>query len=115
VSYAGRTIELAPHTLGNVLLTWSPRLLNGGRLAAEWSHTGKYYMDADNTHAYDGFDVWTLHANYRVHRSVEVFARAVNVSDVKYAELVTFSTFNREQFTPGNPRSLFAGLRWSWQ
>jgi outer membrane receptor protein involved in Fe transport len=115
VSYAGRTIELAPHTLGNMLLTWSPRLLNGGRLAAEWSHTGKYYMDADNTHAYDGFDTWTLHANYRIRRNGEVFARVTNLSDVHYAEIVTFSAFTREQFTPGNPRTLYAGLRWSWQ
>jgi outer membrane receptor protein involved in Fe transport len=115
VSYAGRTIELAPHTLGNVLLTWSPRLLHGGRLAAEWSHTGRYYMDADNTHAYDGFDTWTLHANYRLRRAAELFARVTNLLDKRYAELVTYSAFTREQFTPGNPRSVFAGLRWSWQ
>ncbi len=114
-SYAGHTIELAPHTLGNLLLTWSPRLLHGGRLAAEWSHTGKYYMDADNTRAYDGFDMWTLHANYRIRRNGEVFARVSNLSDVHYAEIVTFSAFTREQFTPGNPRTLYAGLRWSWQ
>jgi outer membrane receptor protein involved in Fe transport len=114
VSYAGRTIELAPHTLGNVLLTWTPRFLGGGRLATEWSHTGKYYMDADNTHTYDGFDLWTFHANYRFRRA-EVFARMTNVADTRYAEIVTFSAFTREQFTPGNPRQIFAGLRWSWQ
>jgi outer membrane receptor protein involved in Fe transport len=115
VSYAGRTIELAPHTLGNALLTWSPRLLNGGRLAAEWSHTGKYYMDAENTHTYNGFDLWTLHGSYRIGRGGELFARVTNLSDVQYAELVTFSAFTGEQFTPGNPRSFYAGLRWSWQ
>ncbi len=115
VSYAGRTIESAPHTLGNALLTWSPRLLNGGRFAAEWSHTGRYYMDPENTRTYDGFDVWTLHANYRVRRGGEVFARVTNLADKRYAELVTYNAFTREQFTPGNPRMVYAGLRWYWQ
>ncbi|HEY7567690.1 MAG TPA: TonB-dependent receptor [Gemmatimonadaceae bacterium] len=115
VSYAGRTIEVAPSTLGNALLTWSPRLLNGGRLAAEWSHTGRYFMDPENTRKYDGFDLWTLHANYRVHRGGEVFARVTNLADTRYAEIVTYGAFTREQFTPGNPRTVYAGLRWSWQ
>ncbi len=115
VSYAGRTIEVAPHTLGNALLTWSPRLLNGGRLAAEWSHTGRYYMDPENTRTYNGFDLWTLQANYQIRRGGELFARVTNLLDKSYAEIVTYSAFTREQFTPGNPRTVYAGLRWSWQ
>jgi outer membrane receptor protein involved in Fe transport len=114
VSYAGRTMEQAPHTLGNALLTWSPRFLNGGRLAAEWSSTGTYYMDPENTHRYDGFDLWTLHGNVRL-RGGELFARVTNVADVRYAELVSYNAFNREQYTPGNPRMVYAGMRWTWQ
>ena len=113
-SYAGNTIELAPHTLANLLLTWTPRLLNGGRLAAEWSSTGRYYMDAENTHAYGGFELWTLHANYHLRGGGELFARVANLTNARYAELVTYNAFNKEQFTPGNPRMLFAGMRWTW-
>ena len=53
VSYAGHTIETAPHTLANLLLTYSPNVLNGGRVAAEWSKTGTYYGDPENTQTYD--------------------------------------------------------------
>lgn len=113
-SYAGNTMELSPHTLGNVLLTWTPRLLNGGRLAAEWSSTGRYYMDAENTHDYDGFDLWTLHANYHLRAGGELFARVTNLANARHAELVTYNAFNKEQFTPGNPRMFFAGMRWTW-
>jgi len=114
-NYAGNTMEQAPHTLANLLLTWHPRALNGGRLAAEWSSTGTYYMDAENTHTYGGFDLWTLHANYMLHGFGEVFARVTNLADKRYAELVSYSAFNKEQFTPGNPRMVYAGLRWAWQ
>ena len=113
-SYAGNTIELAPHTLANLLLTWTPRLLNGGRLAAEWSSTGRYYMDAENTHGYGGFALWTLHANYHLRGGGELFTRVTNLTNARYAELVTYNAFNKEQFTPGNPRMLFAGMRWTW-
>jgi outer membrane receptor protein involved in Fe transport len=114
-SYAGFTIEQAPQSLGNALLTWSPAALGGGRLAVEWSHTGRYYMDADNTHAYDGFNLWTFHASHRIGGVGEIFARLVNATDMQYAELVSYNAFNGEQFTPGNPRMLFAGVRWGIQ
>lgn len=114
-SFAGKWIEQAPRTLGNVLLSWSPRVLGGGRLAAEWSHTGSYYTDAANTHSDAGFDLWTLHANVRVRGGGEVFARATNVTDRKYAELASYTAFNGSQYTPGNPRQVFAGMRWTWQ
>jgi outer membrane cobalamin receptor len=112
-SYAGNTIEQAPRTLGNALLTWSPPWLHGGRLATEWSHTGTYYMDPENTHQYDGFDLWTLHASHVLPGIGEVFGRLTNATNTKYAELVSYNAFNREQYTPGNPRMLFLGVRWT--
>jgi outer membrane receptor protein involved in Fe transport len=111
-SYAGNTIEQAPQSLGNALLSWAPGWLNGGRLAAEWSHTGKYYMDPENTHTYRGFELWTFHASHIMPRIGEVFARVTNATNEKYAELVSYNAFNREQYTPGNPRMFFAGVRW---
>ena len=115
VSYAGKTIEVAPHTLANLLLTYSPNVLNGGRIAAEWSMTGKYYGDPENTQTYDGFDVFTLHGNYMIRNLGEFFIRVTNVTDEKYAEVATYNAFNRWQYTPGTPRSVFAGLRYNWQ
>src|SRR5688572_20598368 len=115
VSYAGKTIEVAPHTLANLLLTYSPNVLNGGRVAAEWSKTGKYYGDPENTQSYDGFDLYTLHGNYMIRNIGELFVRVTNVTNEKYAEVATYNAFNRWQYTPGTPRSVFAGLRYNWQ
>jgi outer membrane receptor protein involved in Fe transport len=115
VSYAGKTIETAPHTLTNLLVTYSPNVLNGGRLAAEWSMTGRYYADPENTQTYDGFDLVTLHGNYMIRNLGELFVRVTNVTNEKYAEVATYNAFNKWQYTPGTPRSVFAGLRYNWQ
>jgi len=115
VSYAGKTIEAAPHTLANLLLTYSPALLNGGRMAVEWSKTGWYYGDPENTQLYDGFQLWTLHGNYIIRNVGELFVRVTNLTDEKYAEVASYNAFNRWQYTPGAPRSIYAGLRYNWQ
>jgi len=115
VSYAGKTIETAPHTLANMLLSYSPNVLNGGRFAVEWSKTGEYYGDPENTQMYHGFDLWALHGNYMVRNIGELFLRVTNLTNEKYAEVATYNAFNKWQYTPGTPRSVFLGLRYNWQ
>ena len=115
VSYAGKTIETAPHTLTNLLLTYSPNVFNGGRVAVEWSKTGTYYADPENTQTYDGFNLITLHGNYVLRNIGEFFVRVTNVTNEKYSEVATYNAFNKWQYTPGTPRSVFAGLRYNWQ
>lgn len=114
VNYSGNLMEQAPAELANVLLTWTPSLFKGGRLAAEWSHTGSYAMDPANARTYAGFSLVHLHANATVIPSVEVFARVVNLTDRAYAELATYDQFQGVQYTPGAPRTIFAGLRYGW-
>jgi outer membrane receptor protein involved in Fe transport len=115
IRYDGKSIEAAPSQLANALLTWSPRVLRGGRLAAEWSHTGKYWMDPENTREYGGFDLIHLHANAVISPTMEVFMRVLNVTDRNYAELAAYAPFQGVQMTPGTPRSLYAGVRLGWQ
>lgn len=112
VNYAGRQRESAPRDIGSVLLTWSPHALRGGRTAVEWSHTGAYAMDPNNTRMYPGYDVVNLHLNYFVVPSAELFARVVNAANAKYAELATWDAFQKEQYNPGTPRAMYAGVRW---
>jgi outer membrane receptor protein involved in Fe transport len=125
ISYAGLDVEQAPTQLGNALLTWSPRALRGGRLAAEWSHTGEYvagyFLDAQSRpvrpKSYGGHDVLHLHANAQLTRNVELFGRVLNLTDRNYAELASFTFNDRvqpDQYTPGAPRTVYAGLRYSW-
>jgi outer membrane cobalamin receptor len=111
VSYAGRAMEQAPRDLGSVLLAYAPASLHGGRLEAEWSHTGAYATDAANTHAYAGYDLLNVRASAAITPSTEIFARVVNLANRKYAELESYDNFQKEQYTPGAPRSLVVGMR----
>lgn len=115
VDYSGNRMETAPHTLSNALLTYSPVLLGGGRVALEWTRVGSYATNPENTNFYGGYRTVNFHFNMMPMRRAEVFARVVNLTDEKYGEVVTYNAFQREQFTPGAPRSIFAGLRYSWE
>jgi len=114
VDYSGNRIEQAPRSLGSLLLTLAPPQLGGGRVAAEWTHTGRYAMDPANTHEYGGHTIVSLHANYFLRPEVELFARVINLQDHAYAELASFDAFQNEQLTPGAPRTFFAGLQYRW-
>jgi outer membrane receptor protein involved in Fe transport len=100
--------------MANVLLTWSPRVLRGGRVAAEWSRTGKYWMDAENVNEYKGHDLVTFHANYAFSPRAEIFARVLNAFDANYAEVAAFAS-GQFQYNPGTPRSVYAGVKLAWQ
>jgi iron complex outermembrane recepter protein len=95
-------------------LTYTPALLHGGRLAAEWTKTGSYAMDPANARAYGGYALVNLHANAFVRPGMELFVRAVNLAEKRYAEVVTYDAFQKEQFTPGTPRAIYAGAKWGW-
>jgi len=111
VRYDGQRIEQAPRDLSNVLLTWSPNAFHGGRLAAEWSHTGRYDTDPQNLHHYAGYDVLNLHANYVVRSNLELFGRLMNATNTNYAEIVSYDAAQGQQFTAGAPRTIYAGVR----
>jgi iron complex outermembrane recepter protein len=114
IDYSGNLVEQAPRSLANVFVTWSPTVLRGGRLAAEYNHTGSYPGDAANTEYYDGFDLFNLQASMQAHPSAEIFARVTNVLDRKYAVLAAYDPFQKWQYNPGSPRSIYAGLRYRW-
>lgn len=111
VSYSGNTVEQAPRDLADVLVAWTPRALRGGRVALEWSHTGRYAEDPANTAYYGGYELVNLSASAVLAARTELFARVINLADRRYAELVTYDAFRKDQYTPGAPRSLFVGMR----
>jgi outer membrane receptor protein involved in Fe transport len=114
VSYSGNLIENAPRDLGNVFLSYAPTALRGGRVALEWSHTGGYATDPANTHSYPGYELLNLHLSAGLTQRTEVFGRVSNLADAAYAELVTYDAFQKDQITPGAPRSVFLGVKTSW-
>ena len=115
VSYGGKLIDVAPRDLASVLLTYSPGFLHGGRVAFEWGHTGRYPADPANTHFYSGHELFNLHANYYVAPSIQIFARAINLADRRYAEIATYTPFQGMQYNPGTPRTIYAGVSYDWQ
>ena len=115
VSYDSKLIDVAPRDLANVLLTYSADFLHGGRLALEWNHTGRYPADPANTHYYSGHELLNLHANYYVAPSIQIFARAINLANRRYAEIATYTAFQGMQYNPGTPRTIYAGVSYDWQ
>ena len=113
IDYSGNTIEQAPRDLASLSLTWTPRLLGDGRAMVEWRHTGRYYEDAANTpgRTYGGYELLNAQLDAEVRPGLTLFARGVNLLDRHYAELAAFDPFQKEQLTPGTPRSLFAGVK----
>jgi outer membrane receptor protein involved in Fe transport len=115
VSYDGKLIDVAPRDLANVLLTWSPGFMHDGKLALEWNHTGRYAADPANTHFYPGHELFNVHANLYVAPSIQLFARAINLTDRRYAEIATYTAFQGMQYNPGSPRTIYAGVSYDWQ
>lgn len=113
VSYSGNYQEMAPRDLSNVAVTWSPRMLNNGRIVFEWSHLGRYAEDPANTKFYSGYELFNLNANVNLSSRAEVFGRVINVADRHFAELVSYDAFQKDQYTPAAPRSVFFGLKFT--
>lgn len=114
VTYSGNLIEDAPRDLADVMLGWEAPVLNGGRVAFEWSHTGGYETDPANTHRYGGYDLLNLHLSAHVGARTELFGRVANLANRTYAELVTYDQFQKTQLTPGAPRSVYLGVKTTW-
>ena len=114
ISYSGNLIENAPRDLGSVFVSYAPTALRGGRVALEWSHTGGYATDPANTHSYPGYELLTLHLSAGLTARTEMFGRVSNLANAAYAELVTYDAFQKDQITPGAPRSVYLGLKTSW-
>jgi outer membrane receptor protein involved in Fe transport len=114
VSYSGNLIEDAPRDLASVLVSWQAPVLDGGRVALEWSHTGGYATDPANTHRYSGYELFNLLVNARVSGRTELFGRVSNLANRTYAELVTYDQFQKTQLTPGGPRSVYLGVKSTW-
>jgi outer membrane receptor protein involved in Fe transport len=115
VNYSGNRVEQAPRDLANAILAWSPAALRGGRLELEYNHTGRYAEDAANTHFYGGYDLVNLRANYFLRANTAVFARVINAFDRKYAVLAAYDPFQQDQYNPGSPRTIYAGVQYTWE
>jgi iron complex outermembrane recepter protein len=112
VDYTGNEMELAPRFIGNGRLSYRPPFLSSGLVAVEWVKLGSYWMDPDNTHKYDGHDLFNLFATVPVMEHLELSGRVTNLADRRFAETSSFNAQQGELFRPGAPRQFFLGAQY---
>jgi outer membrane receptor protein involved in Fe transport len=109
--FTGREIEFAPRVISNTRLTWLP--MPGTRLQLEWIRIGSYWLDAANTAKYEGHHLYNLRGNYRLSKGLSLFGSVANIFDKRYAESASISSATAV-YSPGMPRTLYAGLEATW-
>jgi iron complex outermembrane recepter protein len=112
VDYTGNEMELAPRFIGNGRLSYRPPFLSSGLVAVEWVKLGSYWMDPDNTHKYEGHDLFNLFATVPVMEHLELSGRVTNLADKRFAETSSFNQQQGELFRPGAPRQFFLGAQY---
>jgi iron complex outermembrane recepter protein len=115
VNYTGNEMELAPRFLGNGRLSYRPPFLSTGLVAVEWVKLGSYWMDPENTHKYDGHDLFNLFATVPVMDHLELSGRLTNLADKRFAETSSFNQQQGERFRPGAPRQFFLGAQYRFK
>jgi outer membrane receptor protein involved in Fe transport len=69
-------------------------------------------MDPDNTHKYDGHDLFNLFATVPVMGHLELSGRVTNLADRRFAETSSFNAQQGELFRPGATRQFFLGAQY---
>lgn len=112
VSFSGREMDVAPRHFGSARVRYAPAWLGGGDVSAEISRMGWYFMDPDNSHAYEGHTLLNLRGSWVLFNHTTVFARLTNATNKRYAERATFTAARGEEFSPGLPRTLYLGVQY---
>jgi len=107
----GNEIDTAPPWLGGLRLQWQQNTHHA--IEAEWVYQGSYFLNAANTHRYNGHSLlnlrsWMVVADSR-HR---VALRLTNLLDDRYAERADFA-FGNYRYFPGAGRRV--SLEWQYR
>jgi len=108
----GRDIDTAPRRFGSARLG---RAFGGEeqplRAELEWVHLGRYYVDTDNAHRYDGHDLLNLRLAWDGSSGFGTALRVTNLLDEDYAERADFG-FGSYRYFVGEPRAVFLEVSW---
>src|SRR5690606_37612848 len=107
--YSGQEMEVAPRTMGNATLAWSPSGPTSPRVELEWVHLGSYWLTPENAHEYDGHNLLNLTATVPVTSDIKLFGKLNNLLDERYAEAAAYSAFRGVELAPGMPRTVYLG------
>ena len=110
---SGKEIESSPRFLGNARLTY--RSFDGMLAQIEWVRVGGYYLDPANIYGkYSGHSLINLRASVDVSKDVAVFFRVMNAFDKRYADSASQSSALGGLYSPGLPRTAYAGIQSRW-
>jgi iron complex outermembrane receptor protein len=107
----GNFIDTAPKHTGSAQLGWVTDA--GHTLELEWVKMASYFLDPENSAEYTGHSVINLRASFLLSERLTLSARLLNLSDEDYAERADFAFGNYRYFV-GEPRSLFAGIKYQF-
>jgi outer membrane receptor protein involved in Fe transport len=80
----------------------------------EWVQIGRYWVDAGHTKPqYSGHDLFNLRASWSVAKQTALFAKIDNLQNRRFADSASV-TSNTAVFSPGLPRTFFAGAELKW-
>ena len=104
----------APNNLANARLFYMPVYIHGLKMMAEWQYVGSYWMDDDHTAGkYKGYSIGNFKADYAYSKNLSLFGKITNITDKKYAVRARYA-YGKEDYTPGDPRSFYAGVEYKW-
>ena len=110
--FSGKKMNRAPKFISNSELTFRPQFVKGLRLAVEWQHMSKYFMDEANTEEYGGFDIFNIRLGYQW-KQVEAWVNLMNVTDRNYAVNASKSAWGTN-YSPGLPRTIQLGIGYNF-
>ncbi len=115
--FSGNEMIAAPKHIANTRLTVEPTI--GSSVSFEWESVGEYWLDEDNVHTYEGYDVFNVYLTSPDIAGIQLVGRLNNVTDARYAVTASFNPFVppalQERFRPGMPRTLYVGLQYRWR
>jgi iron complex outermembrane receptor protein len=113
VKFDGKEMSGAPRFIANAEINYKPSFIKGLRIAAEWQHQSRYFMDDLDLYTYEGFDVFNFRAGYQL-KGFELWVNALNATNLYYS---VFSSKNATangndsySYSLGDPRELTLGL-----
>lgn len=113
LSLEGNDIDTAPRHFGSARVgrQWQAGTATlTGEL--EWVRLGRYYLDPDNLHRYDGHDLLNLRLQLAQRSGFRATLRITNLLDEDYAERADFG-FGSYRYFVGEPRGSFIELAYT--
>ena len=103
----GNLIDTAPRWLGSARWRYQPN--DAWYSEFEVNYIGKHFIDAANNHEYPGHAVINWRGGLRLGERSEVFARAINLLDKRYADRADFA-FGSYRYFPAMPVQGYLGI-----